>query len=300
MLSWSEMYGNELAYVINMSHVTRKPVFVVSDQVRLKPACSARGASKSIEILDLASISIILSRKRTTKTLIRLPGCSGRSASLLVAYGVRQVFSWCGSNTYHINKQWMLRWACISTQSCKSHCCEHKYKRWHHLAVIMVDIIYSKYDKKKTFLVCKSKYFRVQLIKFHLIKVYMCMSKKRYARKSNNKGCVVESKKYTTLENCLASLDKPCDADQLPHVTKVFNLHLIANQDSYILSRKFWFRYINVYILQSLVWRHSVPSCLCPDIYRLWPDSGYTPVNSVPASWQHPEHSGIHYLVWKS
>ena len=35
----------------------RKPVFGVCDQVSLKPACSASEASKSLEILDLASIS---------------------------------------------------------------------------------------------------------------------------------------------------------------------------------------------------------------------------------------------------
>ena len=40
---------------INMSLVTRKPVFRVFDQVRLKPTCSAAETSWSLEILDLAS-----------------------------------------------------------------------------------------------------------------------------------------------------------------------------------------------------------------------------------------------------
>ena len=45
-----------------MNHVTRKPVFGVSDQVRLKLACSATETSYSFEILDLASIGIIVSK----------------------------------------------------------------------------------------------------------------------------------------------------------------------------------------------------------------------------------------------
>ena len=49
----------------------------VCDQVRLKLACAATEASQSLEILDLASIGVILSRKRTTKMLIRLCGCAG-------------------------------------------------------------------------------------------------------------------------------------------------------------------------------------------------------------------------------
>ena len=70
------------------SHITRKPVFGVFDQVRLKPACSATETSQSLEILDLSSIGIILhvSKKRTAKILIRLCECSGWSAPLLFAY----------------------------------------------------------------------------------------------------------------------------------------------------------------------------------------------------------------------
>ena len=58
----------------HMSHVTRKPVFGVCDQVRLKLACSG---TESLEISDLASIDIILSRQRITKVQIRLRGCAG-------------------------------------------------------------------------------------------------------------------------------------------------------------------------------------------------------------------------------
>ena len=63
--------------LLDLSLVTRKPVFSVSDQLRLKPACSATETSLSLEILDLASIGTILSRQRTTKALIRLHGCTG-------------------------------------------------------------------------------------------------------------------------------------------------------------------------------------------------------------------------------
>ena len=44
------------------SHVTRKSVFGVSDQVRLKPACSASETSWRLDILVLESIDIILSK----------------------------------------------------------------------------------------------------------------------------------------------------------------------------------------------------------------------------------------------
>ena len=75
-------------YACYMSPVTRKPVFGVCDQVRLKPACSATEASWSLEILAIASRGIILSRQPTTKVLIRLRQCSDWSALLLFAYGI--------------------------------------------------------------------------------------------------------------------------------------------------------------------------------------------------------------------
>ena len=70
----------------------RKSAFGTSDQVTRKPA------RLSLEISDLDSIAIIQSRKRrTTKAPIRLRGYAGWSASLLFAYGIKQVFSWRGS-----------------------------------------------------------------------------------------------------------------------------------------------------------------------------------------------------------
>ena len=70
-----------------LSLVTRKPVFGVSDQIRLKPAYSASETSQRLEILDIETRGILPSRQRTTKRLIRLPGCAGWSAPLLFAYG---------------------------------------------------------------------------------------------------------------------------------------------------------------------------------------------------------------------
>ena len=55
-----------------MSHVTRKPVFGVCDQVRLKPACSAIKTSWRLDIFYIETTDITLSKQRITKALIRL------------------------------------------------------------------------------------------------------------------------------------------------------------------------------------------------------------------------------------
>ena len=59
------------------SLVTRKPVFGVCHQVRLELACAATEARYRLEILNIETRGIILSRQRTTKALIRLHGCAG-------------------------------------------------------------------------------------------------------------------------------------------------------------------------------------------------------------------------------
>ena len=73
----------------------RKPVSWVCDQGRLKPVCSAIGASQRLENLDIETRSIILSRQWTTKALII------RTRRLIYAFVVRiwhkQVFTWPGS-----------------------------------------------------------------------------------------------------------------------------------------------------------------------------------------------------------
>ena len=74
----------------HMSLITRKLVFGVCDQVRLKPACQATEARWRLEISDIETRGIILSRQRTTKALIRLRGCAGWSAPLLFAYCINR------------------------------------------------------------------------------------------------------------------------------------------------------------------------------------------------------------------
>ena len=68
----------------------RKPVFVVCNQLKLKLACSATGASQKLDILDIETKGIILSKQRITKALIRLRGCTGWSAPLLFAYVINR------------------------------------------------------------------------------------------------------------------------------------------------------------------------------------------------------------------
>ena len=54
--------------------VARKPVFGVSDKATLKPVCSATETSYKVEISPVASLDMILFKKRITKKLIRLCG----------------------------------------------------------------------------------------------------------------------------------------------------------------------------------------------------------------------------------
>ena len=78
---------------INEPH-QEKACLLVFDQVRLKPVCSATEARWRLEISDILLyyiiIDIILSRQRTRKVLIRLPGCTGWSAPLLFTYGLNR------------------------------------------------------------------------------------------------------------------------------------------------------------------------------------------------------------------
>ena len=84
---------NQVIRGLHLSLVMRKPVFggLQPGKTQNRPAQLQRLAS--LDILDLASICIIISKQRTTKALIRLRGCAVWSASLLFAYGIRQVFS---------------------------------------------------------------------------------------------------------------------------------------------------------------------------------------------------------------
>ena len=89
-----------------MSHIMRKPVFwglrpgktkkcISCIWQSIKPACSA--TETSLEIMDLASICIILSRQRTIKAL-QTAWMSRLICAFVVHIWHRQVFSWGGSN----------------------------------------------------------------------------------------------------------------------------------------------------------------------------------------------------------
>ena len=61
------------------------PVFGVFGKVTLKPVLSALEINQKIEILPVASLDKIRSKKRITKALICLCGCAGWCALLLLA-----------------------------------------------------------------------------------------------------------------------------------------------------------------------------------------------------------------------
>ena len=81
----------------DMSLIRRKPVFGGFDHVRLKPVCSATGSSLWLVILDIETRGIILSRKQTTKALIRLCIPTARMRRLICTFVAhiwqKQVFS---------------------------------------------------------------------------------------------------------------------------------------------------------------------------------------------------------------
>ena len=70
-----------------------KPFFGVTDKSRFKPVSSATGTSQKIEISLVSSLDMILSKRRLTKALISLCGCTGWSAPLLFANHRMHVFS---------------------------------------------------------------------------------------------------------------------------------------------------------------------------------------------------------------
>ena len=67
-----------------MGQGVKKPVFGVSDKVRLKSVSSAKETSWILENLLVASLDMILSSKQITKALIRLRRCAGWSVPFVV------------------------------------------------------------------------------------------------------------------------------------------------------------------------------------------------------------------------
>ena len=105
----------------------------------LRPACTATEASWRLQISDIESRSIMLSRQRTAKVLIRLRGRAGAgwSVPLLFAYGKKQVFSWCGSNRPEQTVQTEIRLLLqIQSDGSSLHCLPLCL---HHLDVLQYD-----------------------------------------------------------------------------------------------------------------------------------------------------------------
>ena len=84
---WISLFDN--AGRQNMSLVTRKPVFGICNQGRLKVACLIQKLAR-VENMDITIKGIVLSRQWTTKALIRLRGCAGWSVPFLLAYGINR------------------------------------------------------------------------------------------------------------------------------------------------------------------------------------------------------------------
>ena len=61
--------------------------------------------SQKNEISRLTSLDMVLSKTRITKALIRLRGCAGWSAPLLIANPRRQVFSRRGPSHHGVNQR---------------------------------------------------------------------------------------------------------------------------------------------------------------------------------------------------
>ena len=72
--------------IYHLSFVTRKPAFGVFGQVKFKLVCSAKISSQRLGISDIEIRCVVLSRQRLTKTMIRLHGFAGWSASLFFSY----------------------------------------------------------------------------------------------------------------------------------------------------------------------------------------------------------------------
>ena len=93
------MYATIL--ILNMNHITRKPVFRVSDQVRLRPACSATETSYSLEILDLVSLyryqvsTIWIANNEGADQTARMPVAKTGFPMTWLIYGQTGLRKWC-------------------------------------------------------------------------------------------------------------------------------------------------------------------------------------------------------------
>ena len=91
--TWNRNMIHEHESLLHLGLVATKPVFGVFEKARLKPVSSVTQTILKFEIPLVASLDMILSKKRITKALIRLRGCAGWSAPVLFANHRRQVSS---------------------------------------------------------------------------------------------------------------------------------------------------------------------------------------------------------------
>ena len=95
-----------------MSHVVRKPVLWVCNQVSVKLACSATEASYCLKSCNLARTGILLSMQWITKVLVRLHRFAGWYAPLSFAYDKTGfLMMWLNSMSLRMTKptKWHLR-----------------------------------------------------------------------------------------------------------------------------------------------------------------------------------------------
>ena len=81
-----------MSFENHLGLIARKPVFGVPSKRVSNQSPQLQRLAKKIEILPVARLNMVLSKKRITKVLIRLRGCAGWSAPVLFANPERQVF----------------------------------------------------------------------------------------------------------------------------------------------------------------------------------------------------------------
>ena len=85
-----------LIYFLPLSHVTRKPVFGVSDQVRLKPATQLQKLAVVLKFW-IWQVDVLYYPGNENKDADQTVQMPGWSASLLFAYGINRFFTWHGA-----------------------------------------------------------------------------------------------------------------------------------------------------------------------------------------------------------
>ena len=76
-----------------MGLTATKSVFGVPDKVRFKLPAQLQRLARKMIFFSVASLAMVLSKTQIAKALIRLRGCAGWSAPVLLANPRRQVFS---------------------------------------------------------------------------------------------------------------------------------------------------------------------------------------------------------------